>query len=250
MTVKDAVGRALEAERRLSLEIEAVERVSNLRTEMMRTISHEIRTPLSVMVGYAQLSAEDARRFGMNESMISNLDEIAARGMHIANMVEEMSQLVIIPEYSKDRVPLEITSLIHRVTAMFEKVLAHEGRKLFVDMPDNLPQILGSENDITQVMFNLLRNAQLHGEHGKIMVSASIEGDEIKVIVSDEGKGIDPNFLPRVFERGASENEDGSGYGLSICKDIIHAYGGEMSIESEPGKGTTIWFTLKSTEGV
>jgi signal transduction histidine kinase len=77
-----------------------------------------------------------------------------------------------------------------------------------------------------------------------VTIRAELSEGIIKVRVSDTGTGISPELLPHVFERGVHGENDGSGYGLAICHDIITAYGGEIQIESELGKGTKVTFTL------
>jgi signal transduction histidine kinase len=94
-----------------------------------------------------------------------------------------------------------------------------------------------------------LRNADRHTNDGEITVSAAVTDNEITFAVTDTGAGIDPELLPRVFERGISGETGGMGFGLSICRDIIEAHGGRIWLENEQGKGTTASFTLPVYKG-
>jgi signal transduction histidine kinase len=94
-----------------------------------------------------------------------------------------------------------------------------------------------------QLVSNLLSNAGRHTKNGEITISLTQEGNRLITTVADTGEGIDPAMLPRIFERGAS-GDGSTGYGLSICKTVVETHGGEIRIESEPGKGTAARFTL------
>jgi signal transduction histidine kinase len=96
---------------------------------------------------------------------------------------------------------------------------------------------------LKRVIGNLLSNAAGHTMNGKITVSLNREGGNLITTVTDTGEGIDPAMLSRIFERGVS-GRGTTGYGLSICKAIIEAHGGEINIGSEPGKGTAARFAL------
>jgi signal transduction histidine kinase len=89
-----------------------------------------------------------------------------------------------------------------------------------------------------------LRNADKHTENGAVTIRAESSGGDITVTVSDTGAGIEPDLLPRIFERGVYGEGGESGFGLAICRDIITAYGGKIWIDSEPGKGTAAAFSL------
>jgi signal transduction histidine kinase len=93
------------------------------------------------------------------------------------------------------------------------------------------------------VLANLLSNAADHTQDGHITLAAHLAGKYITVSVTDTGNGIEPEFLPNVFERGVS-GRGGTGYGLYICKTVVEAHGGTIEIESEPGKGTAVTFTV------
>jgi signal transduction histidine kinase len=162
--------------------------------------------------------------------------------------MEEMRQLALAKEYPKDRHPVDMGSVIRQITGLYAKFLEAKGTKLHTYLAEDILFVYGNENELTQVIFNLLRNADTHTHDGMVSVCADYADGSVKVTVSDTGTGIAPEFLPHVFERGVHGDNDGSGYGLAISRDIINAYGGKIWLESEPGIGTQAIFILPSYE--
>ena len=240
----------VQAEKRAAAEAEAkreaatLERLNQLKTDLMRTISHETLTPLSVMKIYAEITAKDARKSGVGDEFVSNLDTIADEAGRLADLMEEMRQLSLAREYAKDTQPVDVEKTISQIAGLYSMVLQRKGTALKLDITDGLPIAYGNSHELTQVMFNLLRNADNHTENGAVMITAEFTEGIITVTVADTGTGIAADLLPRVFERGVHGENDGSGFGLAICRDIITAYGGDIWIESEPGNGVTVTFTL------
>ena len=231
-------------ERELALEKTALERVNSLKTELTRTVSHEMRTPLAVMMGFAELTAENARRKGIEGVTAEHMDTIAAEARRMTIMLEELSAPLLIKEFSKDRWEISPNGVIQQITGLYEMILERKKVRLIVDLPQDLPAVYVNEHELTQVMFNLIRNADRHTDSGAVNVSATAADNEVTFTVTDTGAGIDPELLPRVFDRGMSGEQGGMGFGLAICKDIIEAHGGKIWLESEQGKGTTASFTL------
>jgi signal transduction histidine kinase len=94
---------------------------------------------------------------------------------------------------------------------------------------------------------NILQNAGAHTKNGTVAISAKKQGNIITVEVRDTGEGILPELLPHVFERGVSTG--GTGVGLYLCKTVVESHGGKIWIESEPGSGTSVYYTLPVYEG-
>jgi signal transduction histidine kinase len=128
-----------------------------------------------------------------------------------------------------------------------------------VDIPDGLPHVIGNADELSQVLVNLITNANKHTIGGEITVTAgraSKTNKKISVTVSDAGEGIEPEALPGIFERrplirqGNPESNDlgVNGVGLSICRDIVERHGGRIQIQSERGMGTSVTFTLIAAE--
>jgi signal transduction histidine kinase len=122
--------------------------------------------------------------------------------------------------------------------------IERQGNTLTFDIPDSLPKVNGDGDMLLQVMVNLLSNANRHTHNGRIAVIASEQekGDTVSVTVQDDGEGVLPELMPDLFTRGVSEG--GTGFGLSICKGVIEAHGGDISLKSAQGKGTSVTFIL------
>ena len=125
-------------------------------------------------------------------------------------------------------------------------VLQKRGNELKTEVADGLT-VFGDTDLLSQVMANLIQNANAHTENGGILLSAVRDGGTIIITVRDNGSGISPELLPRVFERGVSDG--GTGFGLFLCKTVVESHGGRIWIESKPGCGTTAHFALPVYEG-
>ena len=110
-------------------------------------------------------------------------------------------------------------------------------------MTDTLPDMSFSADALVQMITNLIANANAHTKDGEINVTGRYNESMLKISVTDNGTGIEQALLPKVFERGVTDGS-GSGYGLAICREVARSYGGDISIESEYGKGTTVIITL------
>ena len=229
---------------RLAMENTALDRVNRLKTDLMRTISHEMRTPLAVISGFAEITAENSRKNSSDIQTAQNLDAIAVEAKRMADMMEEMRQLALAQEYSKDRRPVDIGSVINQIARLYEKVMERKGTVLKLNIASVLPPIYANEGELTQVFFNLLRNADTHTVNGEITITAEVSDGFLKTTICDTGTGIAQDLLPHVFDRGVHDEDGGTGYGLAICRDIITAYEGEINIDSQPGKGAVVTFTL------
>ena len=239
-------------ERELAVEKTSLERVNHLKTGLMRTVSHEMRTPLAVMMGFAELSAEDLRKSQDNEkcAIAESLDVIAAEARRMTILLEELSAPMFLREFSMDKREISVENVIRKIAGLYEKVLERKNVNLRLELQDNLPTVYGNDYELRQVMFNLLRNADKHTKNGEIIVSGESreETGELVVTVKDTGAGIPQDLLPRLFTRGVSGEKGGMGFGLAICRDIIEAAGGRIGIGSEPGAGTKVWFTIPGIE--
>ncbi|MGH7484803.1 MAG: sensor histidine kinase, partial [bacterium] len=149
-----------------------------------------------------------------------------------------------------DRQPTDLGALTDEVVAAFAPQARTADVRLTADSPAGLPAALVDPQRIRQVLGNLLANSlRSTPAGGLVTVSSRASADRatLTVEVTDTGRGIAPDLLPHVFDRFVKgEGSPGSGLGLAICRDIIKAHGGEISIASEPSRGTSVTFTLPS----
>jgi signal transduction histidine kinase len=237
--------RAMETE----AETVALNRINLLKTDLMTTISHETRTPLAVISSYTELIAMELRALGVNEQHTKDLDMVSDEIQHIARLMEEMQDFSRLKSEETGKTLTSLTDLIHQTARLYRHILERRKTKLIVELPETLPSVYINPGELSQVFYNLLQNARNHTQNGEVTITARTinNGTYIEASVADTGEGIPPELLPRVFERGVTGREIGTGIGLAVCRDIIISHGGEIKIESE--KGTSVRFTLPISGG-
>jgi len=233
-------------EQELIIENTSLVQLNHMQTELMNTIFHEVRTPLAVLASYSSLVALELKSKNGDERTIADLDKIVEEAKRVSSLMESMNRIALNGEKSKKRVKLDLGELIEQAAGLYQHIFEQRDIKMELVLADEL-LVFVSPEELTQVLFNLLKNAKDHTEEGKVSIIAKKENDEIIVTVSDTGSGIPSELLPKLFERGVTTNELGMGIGLAICKEIIEAHNGVIIIESELAgrrKGTRVTFTL------
>ena len=231
-------------------EVETLKEIERLRTELLANISHELRTPLTSIKGFSTMLLDYYERLNQKEKreFLKTIDLAADRLLELIDQLLDMSQLEtgILTIENK---PTDISSLIQDVVR--EAQVRSDGHRLQMDMPGNLPRLDIDARRIRQVMENLISNAVKYSkENTEIKIVARRDIHELMISVADQGIGISPEELPRVFDRFFRSRKSqvqvlkGVGLGLCICKKLIEAQGGKIWIESEEGRGTTCYFTL------
>jgi len=227
-----------------------LKQLERTREEFVANVSHELRTPLSLIKGYVETLLDGAR----------NHPEVAERFLKIiernTNRLDLLIQdLLTISALESGRMKLNLQPVDIRLVA--EKVLADlhgKAENKHVTLANTLPPmpVRADPNRLDQVFANLVDNAIKYGRtNGKVTVGGrKLDNGQVEIFVQDDGPGIPPEALDRVFERfyrvdkARSRDQGGTGLGLSIVKHIVHAHGGEVWARSEVGKGATFFFTL------
>ncbi|MBN1160812.1 MAG: HAMP domain-containing protein [Dehalococcoidales bacterium] len=225
-----------------------LERIERLRRNMVADVAHELRTPLSNLKGY--LEAINDGVIKPDKKTIRSLNEEAASLSRLVADLQELS-LVDAGELKMTFQSEDIDNLIQETVAASQSKAAAKGLKLSADLPDKLPALNIDGHRIKQVFYNLLDNAIAHtGKGGTVTVKAIEKNDMISVSVTDTGEGIPPEDMPVIFERfyrvdrSRARTTGGSGLGLTIAKRLVEAHSGKISVESQPGKGSTFTFSL------
>jgi signal transduction histidine kinase len=233
-----------------------LEELDRRRTELFANVSHEMKTPLTVVSVHIQraealfglarggstLNAET--RGKIRESFTLARDEI----MRMSRLVDSALKLSSLRDGGGRRGPLDMGAILRASAELYRGLIESGGNVLTEDIPDGLPPVFGSADEMAQVISNLLSNANSHTRGGEIRVSAASEGAALAVTVWDNGAGISPDILPRAFDRGVTDG-GGNGLGLSICRQIVASHGGEIAIDGEPGRGARVRFTLPLYSG-
>ncbi len=233
-------------------EITELKRIENYRREFLGNVSHELKTPIFTVQGFAETllsgALDDAR---VNRKFVEIILKNALRLGNLANDLSEIARIET-GELKMTSSPFQIGRLIQEVVEGFQ--LAAEAKAVAVraDVPDSLPAVLGDRERLRQVLTNLVDNGiKYNNPGGFVEVSVSrASGSEIRVSVVDDGIGVSAQHIPRLTERffrvdkSRSRDEGGTGLGLAISKHILAAHDRRLTIESEPGKGSSFSFTL------
>jgi PAS domain S-box-containing protein len=221
------------------------------RDEMLAIVSHDLRNPVNaiVMLTGAVLGRDES---GDDHAPLMPRDEVAAVRAAAAQADGLIQDLQDVSRISAGRLRVErrrtaAAELLKEAADVFEPVMVDAALR-FVRQFDDAPVILADKQRLMQVLSNLLGNAVRFTPHGgEIVLSSRIEQDMLRIGVRDTGPGVAPDDVPRLFERywqAPRLLRAGSGLGLFIAKGIVEAHGGEISVESEVGKGSEFWFTV------
>jgi signal transduction histidine kinase len=232
-------------QRELEAARKQAEEYARMKSELFADMSHEMRTPLTVMSAYAQYAVERLQLTGPNEQTLADLSTISDEAKRLAEMADGTLKILLSSDKSgkRENAPVDIGILAAQLIRLFGAIVSRKGRGLTADIQENLPAVYGDMDALTQLFWNILQNAVTHSE-GDIELLAVSDGQSLSVQVKDNGAGIPPALLPRIFERGVSGVKNGSGIGLSLCRDIARQHGGDVVAESSPGTGTCITVTL------
>ena len=231
-----------------------IQELERLRSQFLGMVSHELRAPLTSIKGSAATLLETAS--DLDPAVIREFHRIiAAQADHMNGLINDLldagridaGTLSVSPE------PSELAALVDRARNTF---LSGGGlHSVLIDLPPDLPPVMADRRRIVQVVNNLFSNAARHApEFSPIRVAARRDGVHVAVSVSDEGKGILPERLPKLFQKYTGAGDGGrelagTGLGLAICKGLVEAHGGRIWAESGgPGQGSRFTFTLPVTE--
>jgi len=228
-----------------------LKRLERIRQDFVANVSHELRTPLTAIKGYVE-----ALREGGLQDAVQAEQFLGVIQRHSERMDKIVSDLLLLSEIeSADRVlqsdAILLPELLRTAVETLRPLAEGKKQNLRVEPLEGLPTLRADSQKIHQVMINLLHNAISYTpEGGSITVEARPVSEGVEISVIDNGIGIPPGDLPRIFERfyrvdkGRSRELGGTGLGLSIVKHIVEAHGGQVRVESKPGKGSRFTFFL------
>ncbi len=249
ITVSHAISTAIENTQLLEAQSRAMafEEADQLRAAFLSSISHEVRTPLTEIKGFASTLVQPDIEWDAEtqQDFLMGINQASDRLLDVINDVLDMSKIEA-GVLKLERRPVKLTKLIERLRTKFDTPVWKEN--LQVQLPDDLPSVDAEEERLGQVIANLIENATQEGT--PVTIEAELSGNSLLVSITDNGEGIAPERLEKIFERfyGLEENTErrrsGSGLKLAIAKGIIEAHGGKIWAESEVGSGSTYRFTL------
>jgi PAS domain S-box-containing protein len=208
--------------------------------------SHDLQEPLRMVASYAQLLSRRYRD-QLDEDADDFIDYIVDGATRMQDLINDLLAFSRIGSRGSEFVPIDTNAVLQRVLNNLQLTIDDTHAAISYD---HLPELNGDELEVVQLFQNLISNAlKFHGEAPPaIHIGAHQEGNEVVFSVADQGIGIEPQYAERIFllfQRLHGKKEyPGTGIGLAICKKIVDKHGGRIWIKSQPGKGTTFYFTL------
>jgi signal transduction histidine kinase/AmiR/NasT family two-component response regulator len=219
--------------------------------EMIQNISHEFRTPLQLICGHIGLLQEAPD--SLPPALTRGLGVIAEQSQRLAELMDNILALQTIEQIAAMRLPTDMALLLRQAVEHVEALACHKQIAVSLALADDLPPALANPAAVAQVLKNLLSNAvKFTPDGGSVLLHAELApgGKELQIAVSDTGIGIPAEAHERIFERfvqfdGSSTRAyGGAGLGLAVCREAVTALDGQIWVQSKPGCGTTMTFSL------
>ena len=243
------------AENELRAAKEAAEAASRAKSQFLANVSHELRTPLNAIIGYSEILQEESADAG-HASYRADLERIESAGRHLLALINDILDLSKI-EAGKVSLHLEtfdVAAAVRDVTGMLDPLVAKNANELRVNCPPDIGPVYADPTKLRQVLFNLLSNAAKFTERGRIDLTVSrrhtTNREWVLFEVADSGIGMSGEQVERLFEAFAQAEASiarrygGTGLGLAISRQFCRMMGGDITVRSEPGRGSTFTIIL------
>ncbi len=262
-----------ESNRQLDLAREAADAANTAKSQFLASMSHELRTPLNAIIGYSEMLQEEAEDVGQKD-FVPDLQKIHGAGKHLLGLINDILDLSKI-EAGKMSLYLEdfnVAMLIKEVAATVQPLVIKNGNRLEVSCPTDIGTMHADLTKVRQTLFNLLSNASKFTEKGTITLHVwkaegqrlnakgekhetaeadfSLQPSAFSFQVSDTGIGMTPEQLAKIFQAftqadsSTSRKYGGTGLGLAISRKFCQLMGGDITVQSEHGKGSTFTVIL------
>jgi two-component system, OmpR family, phosphate regulon sensor histidine kinase PhoR len=233
----------------VAVDITELKEVEQIKDDMISAVSHEMRTPLTAMLGYTSLLLENVVDQTQLKEFLGIIHNEAERLNELINNFLDLQRMKAKGENYRFK-PLALQPLLANTAALFDGITTIH--RFLLEVPSDLPPVFSDEVHVNQMVANLLSNAVKYSpQGGEIVLGARKEADDTVILwVKDEGIGIAPEILDKIFDRfyqadsGDRRSSRGTGLGLALVKEIVEAFGGQIWVESEVGKGSTFYVSL------
>jgi two-component system, OmpR family, phosphate regulon sensor histidine kinase PhoR len=249
--LRDQVGRVSGAVLFLH-DITELKRVDEMKSNFVSNVSHELRTPLTSISGFVSLLL--AGRAGpLSTNQRRYLDVVKEQSSYLTSLIEDLLDLSRLQakRIKADECMLSVREMTEAAVSDLSRPARDGDVEVRITLRDDLPAVSADPARLTQVLTNIISNAiKFTPAGGLVEVTAHANGPVVQVQVSDTGLGISPSALPHIFDRFFQahpvEATDGSGFGLglAITREIVELHGGRIWAESEPGRGSSFFFTV------
>ena len=227
------------------------ERANNSKTDFLAVMSHELRTPLTAIMGYEELLS-DGITGPVTELQRQQLGRINASARHLLGLIDEILTFARV-DVGRERIRWESMSVNHTVAdsaALVEPMAAAKSIDFIVDLLEEDQAIQTDGTKLRQMLVNLLSNGIKFTENGEVRISCAVSDGVLEVSIADTGVGIPAENIEEVFElfwqaeQTATRKTGGTGLGLSVTRKLARLLGGDVTVESRVGMGTTFLLTL------
>jgi len=246
--IRDKEGRVV-ASRSIMVNITEQKKLDQLKDDFIGLVSHELRSPMTVITGAINTALTEAERLSPEETR-QLLKDAAAESESLSNLLANLLEL---SRVQAQRLVLysEAISVKKTIQEAVDKIKRqYSAHKFVINLPRRLPPVYADPLRLERILYNLLENAVKYSPPGeKVRVSAKPQGEQLVIGVSDQGIGISPADQAKLFgpfqrlEKRPS-GVRGVGLGLMVCRRLVEAHGGHIWVESEPGHGSTFFFTM------
>ena len=228
-----------------------LDRLNQLKDEFLANTSHELKTPLTGIIGLAE-SMVDGSTGTLPDKTKANLSMIAASGRRLTGMVNDLLDFSRLKhlDLKLDVKAVDLRAQAELVLAVIAPLVRGERVRLINDIPEDIPNVLGDENRVQQILYNLVGNAVKFTSQGSISVEADLKNSQVEVTVRDTGEGIPEDRLQDIFNSYEQADPSrpaeltGTGLGLNITRHLVELHGGSIRVVSTPGRGSAFMFTL------
>ncbi|MEK6191896.1 MAG: HAMP domain-containing sensor histidine kinase [Chloroflexota bacterium] len=232
---------------RLYNELEAA---SRHKSEFLANMSHELRTPLNAIIGFSQVLKQ--QMYGaLNAKQADYVDDVLSSGQHLLNLINDILDLAKVEAGRMELQPttFALPGILENAMLMVRERAIRQGVGLSAAIDPSVGLLEADERKIKQILFNLLSNAvKFTPGGGQVTLAATVVEDQVEISVRDSGIGINAEDQVRIFEEfyqvGTAQTHEGTGLGLALTRRLVELHHGRLSVESEPGVGSTFTVAL------
>ncbi len=222
------------------------EEANRSKDEFLAMVSHELRTPLNAITGWASMLSAGTLDRSRRKRAVETIERNARAQKQLVEDLLDVTRIVS-GKLRIERGRLDVASIVELALESVRPSAEAKGLELVSEISPNLPVIIGDAERVQQIVWNLLTNAiKFTPENGRVTLTVSVDGGAVRIVVTDTGVGITPEFLPHVFERfrqadaSATRPQGGLGLGLAIVRHLVGLHGGTIEAKSDGlGKGAT-----------